>query len=703
MILSSQYYRPPFPETHRWKSDLHDMRAAGLTHVYLWATWGWIEQRPGESRYDDYDRLFDLAGEAGLKVVVNTLAEIQPSWVGREFPGAEMIDHTGRRVTSSTLVYSNAGVMPGACLDHPDVARLSARFLEDFAARYAGVPHLAAWDCWNELRWSSHSDGYVCYCDRTVAAFRSWLDDRHGGLDGLARAWRRRIATWEDVEPGRVHGRSYTELTAFQEFLTARVAGLVRDRYAAIRRGDPDRPIAAHTAFPATYFTGTGFLPFERALGRGNDWDTSEIVDAFGSSQFPTWFSMAPSEFGARVESGRSAAAEVGKPYWVAELQGGAHRHGIEVTEPLSGRRQHRWVWTGYARGAKLVNFWCWRDEIFGREASGFGITGDDGHAADRLAELARTGDVLRRWNDLLDGYAPEEGHVGVVFSQANYQLDWAQSGPDAASAGPSTQGWLYALERSQTPYRVVEANRSGRLDGLAVLVVPWAMIVDEPLAAALDGWVREGGTLLLETEAGAYDAHAIYRYPDERPFPGSLGITGSGRRVIGDRTVDVASEDGTLRLRPASWLEYYDGADLDVLGRAGDDPVVVSRRVGRGRVVAIGTHAGLAYERERYTDFERFLSGVLRDAGVTSSWRCSVPDGDVVQWRFGHSGPTPLLFVTNAGPAATVTFTTGTAGPFDAAEDLAGGETLRFGESGGRRTLTIALDEDDWRVFRLT
>lgn len=706
VILASQYFRPPFPDRHRWKEDLQTIREVGLTHIYIWATWSWIEPEPGRFMYDDYDELFELAGANDLKVIVNTIAELQPAWIHREIPNAELVDHTGRTVVSSTLAYSNTGVMPGGCLDHPEVAARTRDFLTGLAARYDGERSLAAWDCWNELRWASQSDGYVCYCDHTLAQFRSWLDAKYGGLGGLNEAWRRRITSWQDVQPARLPGRSYTELVEFQGFLTDRTARLLRERYSSIRSVDHDRPIVAHTAFPATFFTGTGFLPFEQALARGNDWDHAETVDALGCSQFPTWFAMTPADFGARIESGRSAAQAAGKPYWVAELQGGSHRHGIQATPPVTGAVQQRWVWNGYSRGSKAVNFWCWRDEIFGREASGFGITGDDGHASDRLAELSRTAAVVREWSDLLDGYEPEPARIGVVFSAANYHLDWAQSGADCHSAGPSLHGYLRALERAQLPYRVIESHRPGNLDGLRLIILPWALVIEPTLAAALTDWVRDGGRLLVESEAGAYDATGFYCYPDERPFMNGFGVRGTGRRPIETPVLTVRLDDDEYPLRAATWVEAFDPADIQVLSSDPLGPAAVIRRFGSGEVLALGTHAGLAYEQDPYPAFEGFVRGLVRRAGVQPSWFSSISDGDTLQWRFGHSGDVPLLFVTNAGPAATVCMTAraGTLSERRRAFDLeSGAEVPRrvTADRGEPTSLTLTLGRDAWQVLR--
>ena len=76
----------------------------------------------------------------------------------------------------------------------------------------------------------------------------------------------------------------------------------------------------------------------------------------------------------------------------MSELQGGSARQGFDVRPSVEARPQQRWVWNGYGRGAKAVIFWCWRDEFFGRESSGYGLAGRDGLADERIALMQQTG-----------------------------------------------------------------------------------------------------------------------------------------------------------------------------------------------------------------------------------------------------------------------------------------------------------------------
>ena len=672
MIFSAQYYRPPFPNQRHWSEDMRAIKAAGLNTVYLWACWGWIEPEPGVYRWEDYDRLFAEAKAAGLGVIVNIIAEIHPFWIHREIPHSHMVDHTGRTVPSQLRLECNVGLTPGGCTDNPLVRERMERFLAELAGRYGSEEHLVAWDLWNETRWAVHAGGFVCYCDHTLRAYREWLDLRHGGLDGLNEAWQRRYCSWEDVEPSRAPDRPYTDGIAFQSFLTWRSREHMRFRHATVRAHDAAHTVVAHAMSPAVF---SNRYPFEQALSRGNDWDYAELLDGFGSSHFPKWFSTTTPEYCARLEASRSAAAASGKLHWVGELQGGAARGGIEVRPSVPGATQQRWVWTAVARGAKAINFWCWRDEVFTRESSGFGISGNDGFAADRIEQMAKTGALFERHAALVDAYEPDPARIGVVFDPVNYYLDFAQYADQNEQAAGSIAGYLHTLERLQLPYEVVEAKRRSRLAGCRVLLMPWPLHVDEGLAEEVLAWVRAGGTLLVESEVDAYDGLGFYRYPGERPFAGALGIRSLGRRtgelpptayvpgqpgpsgVAGDASVPWALGGASGALRPHTWLEPYATDGMEVLGEGLDGALVVRRAVGDGQVIAVGTFAGLDAAHGRSEPFERFVAHVVAAGGGAPDLACSRPDGEVVQWRLGRAGDERVLIVTNAGVAQTLRF----------------------------------------------
>ncbi len=648
MILATQYYRPPFPQKKHWKEDLKKMKESGLNALQLWAPWGWCEPEPGKFRFEDFDELINLARKSGLGVVLSTIAEIHPFWLLREYPDAVMIDHSGRTVSSGPRGECIVGMTPGGCFDHPHVSRAMENFLKNIAMRYANEKSLLGWDIWNELRWSVHAQGYVCYCHHTLSAFRNYLKNKYKSLDGLNAAWKRRYCSWEDVEPGRYPRSPYTELMEFCRFLTWRAARHMETRCRAIKSADSSHLVSAHGATPANAFTA---WENEQPLARGNDFINVASLDGYGCSHFPAWGDMNEYAFGARLETTRSVTGD--KTLWVSELQGGSSRHGHQAMQPVPAALQQRWIWSAYSRGAKAVIFWCWRDEVFGSESSGFGLDGNDGHAAERLAMLKKVGGLFDKHASLLEDYRPDPARVGVVFDPDCYYLDWAENGRQEYAA-QSHLAYLDILEKLHIPYDVVPSSRPESLVGLKFVILPWTLIIEPTLAGQLIDFVKKGGTLLCEAETDSFDELGFYRYPGaDRSFTNAFGLSDLGRRVVDIDEIEIKLGAACLKLKTSQWLTPLDCKGGKTLSQG--TKLAVQKTVGKGSFFALGTSIGHAYAKEPYADLETFVQTLAERSGSLPNIKAMPPAKcPAYQFRTGLSGDCRLFFLINSGPAGT-------------------------------------------------
>lgn len=619
MNLGVQYYRPPFPVSKHWADDFRRIRDSGLDTVQLWLLWGWIESKPGTLVYDDYDRLMELARKNGLGVVLSTIAEIQPHWIHREVPGSEMITNQGLKVVSSNRGECHFGLTPGGCTDHPGVWERMSRFLAETVRRYRSAPHLVGWDAWNELRWNVQADGLVCYCAHTLAAFRKWLDTKYGGLDGLNEAWRRRYGAWDEVMPGKTPNRPYTEMMAWEHFLSARCNRHAEARYAVMKPLDPQHPVTVHAAEPCP---GMGGGRDNTAIDRGNDWGYADGLDGVGCSSFPKWGNMDDADFGMRVEFVKSAAG--GKRVWLSEVQGGRSAIGFNVYQRVDAASQQRWIWNGLACGADTILFWCWRDEVFGRESAGFGIIGRDGLAGERVAALRVTGSVIREHRELLDCYQPVRPQVGILFSPRSYYLHWAEEATAQRAVG-AVKAYARGLVRRSIPYVVVEEEHLEVLKDLKVLFLPRVTVTGPELERKLAAFVRRGGTIVCESECGAFSPEGLYRYPEERWLTRLTGVEEVGRRDLAG-AFDVSFAGHKLRLDGVQWLTPMAGKSR-ALARHADGALMVDAPVGKGHVILVGTYIGSASLNAWNADFEEFLELAARRAG----WK---PDIEVLEPR---------------------------------------------------------------------
>ena len=622
MHIGTQYYRPPFPNRKHWRDDFSRIRDSGLDTVQLWVLWGWVEPRPGEFIFDDYDALVDLAAQNGLGVVLSAIAEIQPYWIHREVPGSELVTNLGHKVVSCNRGECHFGLTPGGCFDHPGVWERMAGFFTQVATRYAPAPHLRGWDCWNELRWNVNADGLACYCPETIREFRAWLAAKYGGLDGLNKAWQRRYRVWEDVLPGKIPAQPYTEMMAFEHFLTVRANRHAKARYDIVKAIDPKRPVTVHGAAPTPIY---GYWQHDHALNKGNDWAFADVLDGVGSSSFPKWGNLDDADFAMRVECVKSAAR--GKKVWLSEVQGGRASRGSSVTPAVDAVSQQRWIWNGLACGADMILFWCWRDEVFCSEAGGFGLIGGDGLAEERLAAMRATGRVLREHRARFEAYQPAAAEIGMLFSPQSYYQDWAQNG-NADATTRAFAGVARALVRNNIPYVVVEEEHLEALAGLKALFMPRTNVVDDAVAEKLAIFVRAGGTLVCESECGAFGSVGIWRYPEDRFTSKLSGLQEVGRRELDGDRIAVAIDGETLDLGVKQWLTPWMRGDARVLADHPDGALVVEAPAGRGRLVLCGTYLAEAYRQAPSVGYERFVAWVAASSGWTPDIVVEPTDG---------------------------------------------------------------------------
>ncbi|HOX39455.1 MAG TPA: beta-galactosidase [Candidatus Brocadiia bacterium] len=695
MNLGVQYYRPPFPDSKYWEADFARISESGLNTVQLWIKWAWVEPKPGEFRYDDYDRLVELAAKNNLGVILSTIAEIHPYWIHREVPGSEMIDHMGQKVVSSNRGECHFGLTPGGCFDHPGVWERMANFISTTAKRYKDADHVRGWDAWNELRWNVQSDALVCYCDHTLAAYRKWLSDKFGGLDDLNNAWKRRYGCWEEVWPGKLPSRPYTEMMAFQHFLTWRADRHAKMRYDIIKPIVGRKPVTVHAGSPSPLTPG---WQWDHAINRGNDWAFADALDGVGCSSFPKWEGIDDADFGMRVECVKSAAQ--GKLVWLSEVQGGRSAHGFNIYPAVDAPPQQRWIWNGLACGADTIIFWCWRDEVFGSESAGFGLIGLDGLADERLAAMRETGRLLEENKDLFSTYQPSKAEVGVFFSPQAYYLDWAQE-HNAVRIMNGLRGYARSLVRNSIPYVFVEEEHLGALDGLKILFMPRAIVTDPKTEEALANFVRNGGTLVCESECGAFNSQGFYRYPEDRFTAKLAGIAEVGRRFPPADGIATEIAGSHLKLGAAQWITPWQKRKGKVLAPHDDGALIVEAPVGKGRLLLCGAYLGDAYLQNWTADFETFIAAVVRNAGWKPQMEVVSPKpdkGSFVYIKSGESAGCKVVFAffPEGCDEAKLRFA-GKWFPSGKARDLIGGRSVKVSNVKGGQE--CRLSPSKWKL----
>jgi beta-galactosidase len=637
------------------------MKTAGLNTVQLWAVWGWMEPEEGLFVYDDYDRLVELAERNGLKVVISTITDLQPFWLPRLYPHTGMVDEFGQPIHGTPREECLPGLTPGQCTDHPEVRRLSVRFMQELAARYRNAPMLAGWDCWNETRWCVACERWVCYCDATIRAFRAWLKQRHGTLEALGDRWGRRLASWEDVLPARRRSLLNPALLDWLRFVIHRAHEMGRWRRDALWAGDPDHPIVAHAGGPVTR---NRCCDHEEApFARGNDFDTGPDLDAFGTSAFPAWFAFDNTSLGIWLEVTRSVARP--KPMWQSELQGGAYNQGFDYGIEVTGALQQYWTWQAYGRGAKAVLYWAWRDETWGVEAGGYGIDGQDGMAGDRIRALRQTRRLLNLHAGDLNAYTPDPAEIGVLYDTDNGLLAIVNREGHSNAATLGLNGCMVALERQRLAFDLLDGRRLSIPDDIRLLLLPAAFCLKADATEAIERFLRRGGWVYCEAGTGTFLENGFFvERAERRALVGALGI--GVRRRRGNR-VDASCEtvpgawakSPRIALKGGLWSMALEApGSARVLGRdALGEAMLIEVRVGKGRLIMSGSFPSFAYGEKAHEGFEQFIQALVSASGAAPRWRLESDEGLTgLSVRTGRSGRKRLFFLLNAGSPKTVT-----------------------------------------------
>jgi beta-galactosidase len=226
LAYGGDYNPEQWPE-RVWTDDLRLMREAGVTLVTVAVFgWAWLEPEPGRYDFARLDRILEGLHGAGVAVDLATATASPPPWFSHAHPQTLPVDRDGR-----VLTY---GSRQAFCPSSPVYREAALALANQLAQRYHDHPALAAWHVHNE--YACHNAH--CYCEVSAAAFRDWLRDRYGDLDGLNEAWGTSFwsqiyTDWAQVQPPRatVTSSNPSQLLDFRRFSSAEhLANFVAER-----------------------------------------------------------------------------------------------------------------------------------------------------------------------------------------------------------------------------------------------------------------------------------------------------------------------------------------------------------------------------------------------------------------------------------------------------------------------------------------
>ncbi|MBP1631575.1 MAG: hypothetical protein H6Q15_2468, partial [Bacteroidetes bacterium] len=434
--FGSQYYRAPSPLREDWEKDLSKMSELGFNTVKFWVQWRWNNPEEGVYYWDDIDELMRLSEKYNLKVMLNTIFDVAPSWIYKKFNDASMITLSGMKVGPQTQPHRQIGGL-GYCFNHDGIAEYFFAFLQETINRYKDHPALEIWNVGSEPELTSsmaemraYSDDaskigdMLCYCPNCEKKFKHWLEEKYKSIAKLNISWNRNYISFDDVELPKTRN-TFNDVIDWRMFFVYTIGENVKRRFEVARTEDKGKhPLMCHHVF---------IQGFPVTSTASDPWNVGRFGDLHGFTQMDDM---------AMIDILRSCAKD--KPVISAEmlmLPG----YTLDLPKAIDADDVKKFIFSGVAGDQKGFIFWQYRPEILGRETPTWGLSFLDGEETTWLKAFSESGLVLQKNAEFILDAKPKKAEVAILYNPENQIFAWASTGNEK-TATDSLLGYHRAL-----------------------------------------------------------------------------------------------------------------------------------------------------------------------------------------------------------------------------------------------------------------
>jgi beta-galactosidase len=706
-----------------WRKDLEQIKRLGFNTVRTWVEWTACEKEEGKYDFSALRLLTDLAGEVGLRVIVQVYIDSAPDWVGAGFPDAKFVSSNGVAVESQAS--------PGFCFDHLGVQGKVLKFFREAALAVKDKPALYGWDLWSEphiINWAEvyyvGDLSYVqfCYCHSTQERFREWLKKKYGALESLNKAWYRTLRSWADVQPPR-YGTilTFTDYIDWKEFISDKLAEDLRLKAQAVKSVLTDTVVTSHSAAP-------GIFTRPDWAGTPDDRKMSDSVDFYGASIYPkhAWTIRPWSPY--YRSSGLDFVRSMGignDGFYIGELQAGYGVFGMKMSYPVVGADLRDWMWSVVAYGARAVNIYAYYPMSTGYEAGGYGLVELDGRVTERAEAAGRIARVVTANKNLFLKALPPRAEIAILYIPLSHMVGGQQSFTGEGQTvgvnnlSESLQGIHRAFFEKGIPVDFLHVHDLGtpRAAGYKLIIAPYPVQMSQPHVRKLIDFIREGGTLVTEARCG---------WVDEKGSSSPV-IPGAGLSdALGCREIELLPipKTSTIKVKVAHesipllkvgdtldalfFEESFDvfGKDSRVLAEFSDGrPAIVYAPSGKGKVMIVGSFPGSAYHHFKNPANGKFFAGLAEWLKIQKPVEVTTAEpGSVIEGRVLEGADYKILFGFNRGDrAATAKFFVPMEDGNVTVRDLESGRPVDFAAEGRRTVVGKVLKPGEVWVVSLS
>ncbi|WP_061962685.1 beta-galactosidase [Demequina aurantiaca] len=568
-------YNPEQWPRATWDEDVALMREAGVNLVSVGIfSWGLIEISEGVFDFGWLDEVIDLLHTNGISVDLGTPTASAPAWMFANYPEARAV-----RADGVALGFGSRGMMSHS---HPAYRTAVARIAGALAERYAAHPGVVMWHVHNEYGVPVGED----FSPASVAAWREWLADRYGSLDGLNAAWGtafwgQHYDQWEHVIAPAVTASTPNPAMKLDW------ARFTDDQLRACYRAERDA-IRAFSDKPVT----TNFMAHQS--WNLDLWKWAREVDIVANDHY-LWAQDPESHVGLALAADLTRSVAGGAPWILMEHSTSAvNWQGRNIAK--SAGEMCRNSLSHFARGADAILFFQWRASRSGAEKFHSAMLPHAGADSRVFREVVDLGGRLG---------ALEEAKGSRVDADVAVLYDWESLWAQDLEWRPSDDAQF--RERMRTYYErlwrdgvtVDFAHPTQDLGKYKMVVAPASYLLTADAGENLARYVEAGGTLVVSYFSGVVDEHeSVHEGGYGAPLKAALGVTVAEYLPMREsETAKIAWTHGDgLTLAADTWQEdlVLDGAEVIgtyVDGPAAGSPAITRNSRGAGHGWYVSTH----------------------------------------------------------------------------------------------------------------
>jgi beta-galactosidase len=570
ILLGTAWYPEQWPES-RWDADLRLMQAAHIRVVRVGEfAWSTMEPSEGNFHFGWLERAIALAAKHGIVTVLGTPTAAPPVWMATRYPDILRIRRDGRR--------AGTGNRAEESLTSPRYLRFCAQIAGEMAKRFGHNPNVVGWQIDNEFSYANMS-----YDAITRHEFDHWLKAKYKTLANLNQRWTtaywsETYDNWNEI-PIPIGGHNPALMLEWKRFVTYTWYHYQQNQIDAIRR----------YADPRQFIT-------DNFMGFFNGLDSYKVAQPL---TLAAWDDYVGSGHVNPVYNGLSHDLVRGfkrKDFWVMETQP-SRVDWVAVNNSLNKGEVRAMAWQAVGHGANAVLYWQWRSALNGQEQYHGTLVGPDGQPVPAYSEIQSIGADFAKVGNQFQGTTP----VSQVALLNSYDSRWAidfQKLTDKYSQVGQLESYYRALQPLAQSIDVVSPDAP--LDGYKLVVAPGLNILPRAMARHLMDYVRNGGNLILGPLSGMKNQFSellTQRQPGflaaplggrvdqyyalEKDVPLS-GVWGSGKATIWAERMSVSNSSTRVLMRYGKSNGWLD-----------NEPAVLTRRYGKGRITYIGAILG--------------------------------------------------------------------------------------------------------------